>query len=119
ENVPGLDQLSLNARDAGEHLERRAQVVRLDLANDGPELVERELHPELGNLMDDDEQNFVVVTGDRALGAEDFLELEIAPIVHPPFEVPVDLLAGEIDGARLPFVSHSLDGNRRGESRQV
>jgi hypothetical protein len=58
--------------------------------------------------MDDDEESLVVVAGDGALGPQDLLELQIARVGHPPFEVPMDLLAGEIDGAGLQFVTHHL-----------
>ncbi len=119
EHVPGVNELRLDLCDASEHLERGVEIVPLDLANDGSELVKRKLHPELGHLMDDDEESLVVVAGDRFLRAEDLLELEIAGIAHPPFEVPMDLLSGEIDGARLQLVSHSLDGNRPSASGQV
>jgi hypothetical protein len=105
EHVPRVNELRLNLRDPGEHLESGVEVVGLDLPDDGPELVERKLHPELRHLMDDDEESLVVVAGDGRLRAENLLELQVPRIAHPTFEVPMDLLSGEIDGAGLQPLS--------------
>ena len=68
------------------------------------QLVQRELHPQLGDLMDDDEEHLVVMLRDGFLRAEETIELQVAPVGHPPFGVPMDTLARKIHGTGFRFV---------------
>jgi len=58
------------------------QVLGGDPVARGDQLVDRQLHPQLRSLVDDDEQHLVVLTGARLLGGEDRLQLQIAAIAE-------------------------------------
>jgi hypothetical protein len=87
EHVPRLVELRHDPRDAREHLECRLQVVAAHVADGGAQLVDHELHPQLGGLVLDDEQHLVVIGGARALRREQAVQSQVVPVAH---------LAGEI-----------------------
>ena len=87
EHVPRLVELGHDARDAREHLERRLQVVAADVVARRGELVDHELHPQLGRLVLDDEEHLVVVARERALRAEDLVEVKVVAVAHGAGEV--------------------------------
>ena len=76
--------------DPGEHLERRLQIVRDDPRARRAQLVDHQLEPELGRLVDHDEQHLVVAVRDRALTAQQAVELEIAAVGQLAREVGRD-----------------------------
>ncbi|KDB52856.1 hypothetical protein X805_15900 [Sphaerotilus natans subsp. natans DSM 6575] len=106
QHIPGVDQLFHDLGDAGQHLERRLQFVARDGADRGGQLVQHQLHPQLGGLVLDDEQQLVVVRRERLLRGEDLVELQIVAIAH---------VAGEIE--LRAFVAH--DGLAAGCGRGV
>ena len=83
EDRPAFDQDRLNARDAGEHLEARPELIRADRRHRGMQLVQHQAHPEFARLMDDDEQHLVVLVADAALEAKQFVDGEIIAIGKP------------------------------------
>ena len=58
---PLLEQLALHLLDAREHLQRRVDVVDAQARDRFAQLVDDQLHPELGDLMLNDEQHLVVM----------------------------------------------------------
>jgi hypothetical protein len=58
-------------------VERVGGVAVLQAALQVRALVQKLLEPELVDLVDDDEQEFVVLGGARALGAQDLVETEV------------------------------------------
>lgn len=73
EDGPLVEEHFLDLLDAGEDFEAGLEVVGLDEVDGGAELVDHELHPELGGLVLDDEEELVVVLGggEGALRGED------------------------------------------------
>src|SRR5436190_8234827 len=63
EHRPLLEQLLLDQLDSRENLEARRQAILAYEGNRRLELVDHELHPQLGHLMLDDEQRLVVTRG--------------------------------------------------------
>ena len=100
ENLPRLNQIHLYARHARHHLEGGAEIVGADLPDGGDDLVQAQLHPQFGGLVDDDEQHFVMAVGERALAGEQLGEAQIVRVGHRLAEIPVHVLAGEVDGVR-------------------
>ena len=74
----------MNTSHSRQHLEGWIELAGLNLVEHTAQLVQRELHPQLGDLMDDDEEHLVVMLRDRFLRAEDTIELQVAPVGHPP-----------------------------------
>ena len=111
EHVPRLDQLRLNSADTRQVLERGCEIVRHDQATRRIELVQRQLHPQLGGLVDDDEQHLVVRIGARLLRAEQRVELEIVAVAHCAGEIGVRR-GGRLRGVLLAgFVRHEARVN--------
>src|SRR6185312_1947511 len=73
-------------------LEAGFQLVLLDVADGGMQLVQHQLDPELGGLVLDDEQHLVVVTGHRVLGREQHVELQVPGVGLLGLEVGADTL---------------------------
>ena len=73
------------------------EIVATDVFARGGQLVQAQLHPQLGRLVDDDEQHLVVLDRDRALRAQELLEPEVLAVALRLAEIPVDLLVGEVD----------------------
>jgi hypothetical protein len=88
ENIPRLVQLGHDARHAREHLESPLQVVLAHALARGLELVNHELHPQLGSLVLHDEEHLVVIGRARMLRGEELVEAKVIAIAH---------LAGEIE----------------------
>ena len=80
EHRPLLEELPLDLLHAREDLEAGREAVGAHMADCGGELVDHELHPELGGLVLDDEQHLVVVRRARPLRREQHLEREIAAV---------------------------------------
>jgi hypothetical protein len=82
EDGPLLEELHLDEFYAGEDFEAGWESVVADVVDGGGELVDDELDPELGDLVLDDEQHFVVMLGlgERALLREEAVEREIAGV---------------------------------------
>ena len=101
QHVPGLDQLRLDARHPRQHLERRLQVVRDDPLPRRAQLVHHQLEPQLGRLVDHDEQQLVVAVGHRPLAVEQLIERQVATVgqlagevgLDPGLEVPLGVFA--------------------------
>jgi hypothetical protein len=76
EDGPLVEELHLDEFYTGENFEAGWEPVVADVFEGGRELVDDELDPELGDLMLDDEQHFVVMLGlrERALLREEALE---------------------------------------------
>jgi hypothetical protein len=77
QHAPLLAELGLDVADPGEDLEGRLQLVAADPADARPELVDDELHPQLGGLVLDDEEHLVVMLAERDLGAEQLVEVQV------------------------------------------
>ena len=60
---PLVEELHLDEFDARENLERGRDAVVADVFDGGGELMDHQLHPELRDLMLDDEEHLVVVRG--------------------------------------------------------
>ena len=73
-------------------LERVRQVVVAQVGAGLVQLVHDQLHPELGRLMLDDEQEFVGVlrVAQRTLSRKQRVEIEVAAVAHPVAEVGDD-----------------------------
>ena len=99
QHVPHVQQLGLDAADAAEHLEAGIQIVALDGADRGFELVQAELEPQLARLVDDDEEHLVVLRRARMLRGEDPVEIEVAAVGLGPRDVPVHGFVRQVDGA--------------------
>jgi hypothetical protein len=67
QDVPGLDELALDAADPRGGLEGRAQLVAAQAPHRQIHLVQHQLEPQLLHLVDDDEQRLVVLAGQRPL----------------------------------------------------
>src|SRR4029453_6107021 len=63
----------------------------------GHELMDAELQPQLGCLVDDDEQHLVVVERLRALGRKHTIELQVVPVAHRSAEAQEDALFSALE----------------------
>ena len=86
QHVPGAGQLLEDARHPGQHLEGRLQPVLADRRHGRADLVDGELHPELGGLVLDDEQQLVMRVRQRLLRVEHAFEMQVVAIGHAPGE---------------------------------
>ena len=77
---PLLEQLALDLLHAREDLEAGRERVGLHVRDRRGELVDHQLHPQLGGLVLDDEQHLVVVRRARALRGEQPLEPQVAAV---------------------------------------
>ena len=82
QDIPRLHQLRQDARNACQHLEGGLQVVGLNALACRDEFVQHELHPQLGRLVLNDEEEFIVIAGARHLRGEDGVQLQVIPIAH-------------------------------------
>jgi len=82
QHVPRLDELRLDPAHSRQVLECRLQVIGDDEPSRGRQLVQGQLHPQLGCLVDDDEEQLVMTVGARLLGSEQFVELEVIAVTH-------------------------------------
>ena len=82
EHVPAQRHHRLDAGDAGEILVDLDQLVGADQRTRQPQLVDGLLEPELLGLVDDDEQQLVMMIGDRVLGVEQLVERQILAVGH-------------------------------------
>ena len=53
-----------------------------DVAHDRAQLVDAELHPQFGRLVNDDEQQLVVLAGTHLLAGQQLRQLEVLAVVH-------------------------------------
>jgi hypothetical protein len=90
QNVPRLDELLLDARYPRQHLERGLQVVRDDPLPRRAQLVHHQLEPQLGRLVDHDEQQLVVAVGHRPLAVEQLIQRQVAAVSQLAGEVGLD-----------------------------
>ena len=79
---PGVHQLIEDPRHPRQHLERRRQLAQAHVFTGGLEFVEHQFHPQLGSLVLDDKEHFVVVRRQRVLGAEDFAQVQVIAVAH-------------------------------------
>ena len=100
EDFPGLDQLHLHARDPRHHLEGRAEFVGADLAGSRPAISCRQslIQNSLAWWMT---MNSIssCASGQRPLAGQQVLQPQIVAIGHRLAEIPMDLLARQIDGS--------------------
>ena len=87
QHVPGVVELLEDAGNAGEALERLAQPVPPDGVPRRGEFVDGELHPELADLVLDDEQHLVMRRGAGVLRRQHRVEREVVAIGHCVGEV--------------------------------
>ncbi len=80
EDVPALNQLPLRAGDAGEHLERGAQIAGGDAVACGAQFVQAELEPQLARLVHDNEQHLVMRARNGVLSCEDAVQVEVGGV---------------------------------------
>ena len=86
EHGPLLEQLLLDELHPREDLEARLERVDAHVADRGRQLVDHELHPQLGDLVLDDEQHLVVArrcsvaARQRMLRVEEAVELQVAAV---------------------------------------
>ncbi len=97
QHIPRLQQLLLDGRYARQHLECRAEIVAPHAIDGGAELVQAQFHPQFGNLMNDDEQHFVVLVGQGMLSIQQLVEIEVLRVAQRLAEVPMYLLVAQID----------------------
>ena len=100
EHVPGVDHLLHDLADAREHLEGALQLVARDRADGRAQLVQEQLHPQLGHLVLDDEQHLVVRARAQVLRAEHLVEMEVVAVAHLAAEVELRRFAGDDLGRR-------------------
>src|SRR5579883_761557 len=94
EHVPGLDELRHDAAHPRQHLEGGRQIIVLDAEDRRLQLMDHQLHPELGRLMLDDEEHLVVIGRERLLRVEQAVEMEIIAIAHLAAEIGVGAAGG-------------------------
>src|SRR5688572_6699212 len=80
EHRPLLEQLALHLLHAREDLEARREAVGLHVRDRRLELVDHELHPQLRDLVLDDEQHLVVALRARLLRAEELRQAQVAAV---------------------------------------
>ena len=80
QHAPLLEQLALDLLHAREDLEAGREIVALDVYDGRGELVDHQLHPQLGGLVLNDEQHLVVMRRARLLRGEQALEAEVAAV---------------------------------------
>src|SRR6516164_4290143 len=86
QNVPGIVELLKNSRNARKHLECGLNCVAGDGLARRVDLVNRQPHPQFGNLVLYYEQHLVMGAGARFLRAENLVEMKIVAIGHTIFE---------------------------------
>ena len=101
EHVPRRDHLFEDAGHARHRLEGRRQLVLLDIGDRRIQLMRHQVQPQFLDVMDGDEQVFVVLVGERFLGGEQRVELQIVAIGHAPGEIDMDVVADAACGWRL------------------
>ena len=86
---PLLDERPLDVLHPGQALQSVAQLVVVQEAAGGPQLVEHKLQPELAGLVLDDEQQLVVVlrAAHRVLRVQQPVEIQVAAVGHRPAEI--------------------------------
>ena len=82
QHVPGERHHRLDARHAREILVDLDQLVGADQVERELELVDDLLEPQFLGLVDDDEQQLVMMVGDRMLGREQRLQRQIVAVGH-------------------------------------
>ena len=60
EHIPGLNDLRLDARHPAQGLESHRRPIAANAVKGSVQLVNHELEPQLGRLMEDDEEHLVV-----------------------------------------------------------
>ncbi|MCY1423661.1 hypothetical protein D9M71_393810 [compost metagenome] len=92
---PRMHQLIKDSRDPRQHLEGRRQLTQPNVFAGGLELVQHQLHPQLGGLVLDDEQHLVMVRRQRVLGAENTPQVQVVAVAHG---------VGKIQLGVMPFI---------------
>ena len=101
EHGPLLEELLLDQLDARENLERGLERIGAHVCDGRAQLVDHQLHPQLGDLMLDDEQHLVVPrrtlgrARQRMLRIEQPIETQVAAVREPIAQIG--------DNARLEF----------------
>src|SRR5664279_1030397 len=80
---PLVGHLPLHVFHPGQPLERGAEVVRGDQRHRGPDLVDHQLHPQLGGVVHDDEEHLVVMIREWLLRTEQLVQVQVAAVVEP------------------------------------
>jgi hypothetical protein len=102
----------------GEDLLHRAQVVALQVADRRAQLVDHQLHPQLGDLVLDDEQHLVVVRpAHRLLRLQQAVQPQVAAVGHPAGQVAV--MPGSSARWRLASAVSSVQGVHRPMARRT
>ncbi len=91
QHVPGVDQLLLDAGDAGQRFEGRRQMVGADRLDGGFQFVRHQLEPQLLHMVDHHKGELVMLLGQRLLGGQQGVELQIVAIGLPAGEVEMHL----------------------------
>ena len=91
---PLLGQLLLDLLDAREDLLARVELVALQVRDRRAQFVDHQLHPQLGRLVLDDEQHFVVVrrVRQRLLRRQQRVQLQVAAVAQAIAQVGGDAL---------------------------
>ena len=114
QHVPGVDQLLHDLADARQHLEGALQLIAGDRRGGRLELVQQQLHPQLADLVLDDEEHLVVRFRAALLGAEHVVEMQVVAVAHVAAEVELRRVfftaGGRCDLAR---VGHHVTAARR------
>ena len=95
EDLPRLFEVALDLRDPREHFQCWTNLLGCEGGHRRAELMETEPDPELGGLVNRDEEMLVMFIGDGLKSIQELVELKIAAIAH--ILTPVDLLTLEID----------------------
>ncbi len=113
QHAPLLEQLALHLLDAREHLQRRVDVVRAQARDRFAQLMDDQLHPELGDLVLDDEQDLVVMRriAQRLLLREQRVEAKVAAVRNAVAQVKLDAL---LERTQVFRIGHGDRAGRKG-----
>ena len=92
EHRPLLEHLLLDGLDARQALQGGGDLVDAEQGDGRSKLVHELLEPELGDLVLNDEQHLVVMVGERLLGGEQGIEVQVARIGELAAQVGGDTL---------------------------
>jgi len=94
QHFPDRQQLCLHASDALEHLEGRTELIPAHALDNPVQFVQHQPHPQLRDLVHDDEQHLIVLAGQRLLCLEQAVEPQILAIGERAAEIPMHALIG-------------------------
>ena len=109
---PLLGQLAQHLLGACQYLARLPDLVALQVADGRAQLVDHQLHPQLGHLVLDDEQQFVMVDriGYRLLRRQQSIQSQVTAVGQASFQIGVDAC---FQGSLVLFYGHPSTGGAR------